>query len=263
MSTQSQNSPERQSFFTDEEEVQETRRPGRERRPEKKPPAKNRSHYMKLFFSLLAVTALGFGTKAAYRNSTLFLEDKVQAGYLPVDQYVLYEDGRPVQKVRKLHYTDHYVSTYRDSGLEAPFGIGVGTDWDTFVEAYGDYYFQDLYYMPVDSRGFWDYEDMTFIEGDMKVSDFDRDYVRTGAVDPSRDGINITFSVQYMGNSVIYESDGIYRHLDEYYSFWNELNHSYPRRGELSLRFSFIPGGINDELPDGGLYEIDATNFAY
>lgn len=262
MSTQSQNSPERQSFFAEEEE-QETRRTKQKRQPEKKQPVKDRRHYMKYFFSLLAVTLLGFGTKAAYRNSTLFLEDKVQNGYLPVDQYVLYEDGSPVQKVRKLHYADQYVTAYRSTGLEAPFGIAVGTDWDTFVEAYGDYYFQDLYYMPVDRHGFWDYEQMEFIEGDMKVSEFDRQYVRTGKADLTRDGINITFSVHYIGNSVIYENNGIYQHLDEYYTSWNELNRSFPRRGELSLRFSFMPGGVMDELPDGGLYEIDATNFSY
>ena len=264
MSVQSQNSPERQTLFIEDEETEVHRTTAERKTVTKKPEKKTRKHYMKLFFSLLLAAVLGFGTRSAYRHSTLFLEDKVQDGYLPIDQYVVYRDGVPEGNVRALNFRNSYNTVYNiREGVTAPGGITVGSSWDEFVEVYGDLYFSQLYYMPVSRGGYWEYEEMQYIDGNMKVSDFDRDYVKTGVVDLETNGIDIEFSVQYMGRDVMYENNEIYEHLDRYYSLWNELNHSYPRRGEITYRFDFFPPDVMKELPNGGLYEFDVSQFSY
>lgn len=266
MSTQRQ---EEQRFdaFADEEEIsqQPAEKTVKTAPARTAKPVKNRKYYMRLFWSLLAVALLGYGLRFGYRNSTLFLEHTEKEGYLPLEEYVLYRDGKPEHNVRALHHESQ--STWYGYGedLETSRGIRAGDSWQDFVEAYGDCHYEYINWRQVytDSDGLTHWSDSKFAQDGLTVRQFDERYVQTGQVDLSRNEIGVVFSVEYVGNQLLYTEQEKYDSLDRVYTTWNEINQSYPRQGTFDLRFTFIPAGVDRDMPDGGLESIYSSGYSY
>ncbi|MBQ9153255.1 MAG: hypothetical protein IJ130_05540 [Solobacterium sp.] len=265
MSTQKQEEQRFDAFAEEEESVSRPHTAKRTVKKETKQPAKNRKYYMRLFWSLLAVTLLGYGVRAGYRNSTLFLEHTEKEGYLPVDEYVLYRDGEPLENVRSLRFDGDYIWYGDEDGKETSRGISAGDSWQDFVEAYGDCHYDYLYWQEktVGSDGVTHYSDSQYAPDGLTVREFDERFVQTGEVDIAKHEIGVNFSVEYVGNELMYSQKDQYDSLDRVYTTWNDLNHSYPRQGSFDLRFTFIPAGIDRDMPEGGLEYVSSSNYSY
>lgn len=265
MSTQKQEEQRFDAFAEEEEPVSRPHTAKRTVKKETKQPAKNRKYYMRLFWSLLAVTLLGYGVRAGYRNSTLFLEHTEKEGYLPVDEYVLYRDGEPEKNVRTLNFGSQSAYYGYDDDLETSRGIRAGDSWKDFAEAYGDCHYEYIYWQQkmIGSDGLTHWSDYSYAEDGLTVRQFDERYVQTGEIDLTENEIGVCFSVEYVGNQLLYSPREQYDSLDRVYTTWNDINRSYPRQGTFELRFVFVPAGIERDLPDGGLEYIYSSNYSY
>ncbi len=265
MSTRKQEEVRVDAFLQEEEEEAPVIRKAEKKTapiPQKK--KKDRRYYMRRAAAVFLAALLGFGSRAVYRGSTLFLNDRTDSRYLPIEEYVLYENGKQTQNVRTLRFKDISVVAYYDTGeFTTSRDITIGDSWDAFVEAYGDVRYDYIGYFPVDDGNFYDYSRYQYADDTLTVREFDEKYVRSGLVDPDTNIIDVSFSTEYMGNEVFYTNEEWYRNLDTYYSDWNEVNRSYPRRGYFSLYFEFIPRGMDDSLPEGGLYRLQSGQNSY
>ncbi len=267
MSTQQQEE-KRTSLFEEEEETENIQQKPRSASPRRakteQPVKKDRKYYMKRFIAVLAATVLAVSARAAYNSTTLFLEDRSVDGYLSVEDYVFYEDGEAVQNVRSMHFEDDYISKYSNEGVTTSRGITYGSSWEEFVEAYGDDRCDYIWYRHVtkDGNRNYQFEDTQFPDTDgMKISDFDRQYIKSGEIDLNENSITVVFSVDYGGNKLFYTPKEKDEYIDEYYSSWHEMVHTFSRHGSFRMYFDFDPPGVDDDLPEGGITDISSYNY--
>lgn len=268
MSTQKQEE-NRTNLFEEEEEETVKAEPSftknRSTKQKKEQPVKNKKYYMRRFWILLAAAALVFGVRTVYNGSTLFLEERTLDGYLPVEEYVLYQDGEAMENVRSLSYEGAYTGAYYDEGITTSRGVKIGDSWETFVEAYGDVRCEYIWYQPVSSKDdIYTLDTAEYPDADwMTIADFDREYVQSGKIDPGQNRINVIFSADYGGNEIYYSEEEIDAYRDRYYSAWHDLAHTFERSGQFQMYFTFVPPGVFEDLPDGGLYDMSTYQYSY
>jgi len=267
MSTQQQEE-KRTSLFEEEEEtetLQQRPRSAAPRRAQSKQPVKkDRKYYLKRFTAILCATILAVSVRTAYNSSTLFLEDRSVDGYLSVEDYVFYQDGEAMQNVRSLSFDDDYISRYSDEDITTSRGIKYGNSWEDFVKAYGDVRCEYIWYRHVTKDGNKNYafEETQFPDTDgMKIADFDRQYIQSGEIDLNENNITVVFSVDYGGNKLYYTPAEKDEFLDEYYSSWHEMVHTFQRRGSFRMYVDYDPPGIYDDLPEGGISDISSYKY--
>lgn len=139
-------------------------------------------------------------------NTTLFLEHREEEGYLAPEEYILVdpETKEPGQNVRTIGI--HSMHTWDGNGMETMRGIGHGSSWQDVVDAYGDVYAYRINYQPYDS-GEYDYSKNIRIDGPIKVSDFNEQYVKTGLCNPDTDRICIRFQFWHDTMNIYYTEE--------------------------------------------------------
>lgn len=150
-------------------------------------------------FSLLAGNILHF-------NSTLFLEHREEEGYLLPEEYILVDSdtGEPGQNVRTIGL--HSMHTWHGNGMRTARGIGEGSSWQDVVDAYGDVYAHTISYQP-GFTGEYDYSKDVRIDGPIKLSDFNEQYVKTGLCNPDTDRIWIRFQFWHDTINIYYTEE--------------------------------------------------------
>ena len=204
---------------------------------------------------LACIVSLAVGRHLRY-GTTLFMEHRTAPGYLPIEEYVLnYSDtGEPTQDVRTFHYDSYGI--YREGdGYETSRGIAIGSTWEKFVEEYGDetiysassHRYKDDGYIDWDTEGRYYYTPCT-------VKEFDEQYVRSGEIDPSTDGIDIEFDAETDGFRVMYSQTEKDRFARDFRR--SHVIRSYPDTRRFYLEFNFTPSITSgrDGLTVGSIY---------
>ena len=201
MPAQTQNKPSSQQMDEMEYDSAEEKKATPARRP-----VNNGLSFLKTAGIVAAcVVALLAGTILRF-NSTLFLEHREEEGFLTPEEYILVdpETGEPGQNIRTIGL--HPMHTWDGTGLETVRGIGHGSSWQDVVDAYGDVYAYRINYQPY-SNGEYDYSKNVRIDGPIKVSDFDEQYVKTGLCNPDTDRIYIRFQLWHDTVHVYYTEE--------------------------------------------------------
>ena len=268
MMSMSQQEEKRTSLFEEEEETESSPKKNMQAAPRRtgkeQPVKKDRKYYMKRFIGVLCAAVLAVTVRTAYNNSTLFLEDRSAEGYLSAEDYVFYQDGEAMQNVRSISFQDDYISQYSDEGVTTSRGITYGDSWEDFVKAYGDVRCEYVWYHRVlkDGSNNYSFDETQFPETDgMKISDFDKKYIQSGQIDLNENNMTVVFCVDYGGNQLYYTPKERDEFLDEYYSSWHEMMHTFQRCGSFRLYFDFVPPGMYDDLPEGGISDISSYNY--
>ncbi|MBQ8067599.1 MAG: hypothetical protein IJ201_04535 [Solobacterium sp.] len=189
---------------------------------------------------LACIVSLAVGRHLRY-GTTLFMEHRTLDGYLPIEEYVLnYSDNHePTQDVRTVHFDSYNIYSERDH-YETSRGIKYGSTWEEFVEAYGDETIYSASSHPYKEDGYidWDAEGQYF-NGIYTVRQFDEQFVKTGQIDPSTDGIDLEFDAETDGFKIMYsdsEKERYYRDFDH-----SHVLRSYPNTRRFYLEFDFKP----------------------
>ncbi len=268
MMSMQQQEEKRTSLFEEEEETESRQQRPRSASPRRaqaeQPVIKDRKYYMRRFIAVLIATVLAVSIRFAYNSSTLFLEDRQVDGYLTIEDYVFYQNGEAMQNVRTTNFNDDYISKYSGTGITTSRGITYGDSWEDFVEAYGDVHCEYIWYRHVEPNGerSYDFEETQFPDtSGMTIAEFDKRYIQTGEIDLNENSISVVFRAEYGGNKVMYTEREVDEFLDEYYSSWHDLVHTFERRGSFRMYFDFDPPGVDDNLPNGGITDISSYNY--
>ena len=235
MAVQTQTETSRVNPIEEEEETVASRKT---RKAAKKKPAKPMRPWQVVLGIVGCAAALFLGRYLRY-DTTLFMEHRTLNGYLPVEEYMLnYSDTKePTQNVRSFHL-DRYSVYDVNSGYETSRGIRIGDSWDSFVEAYGDMTMDYAYTTRYREDGSidWDY-DSPYFRGTYTVREFDEKFVKTGEIDPVKDGIEVDFRVETDGMKIFYSND----EQNNYYHSYTNSHLSYPNTRDIYLDFTFAP----------------------
>ncbi|MBO7703473.1 MAG: hypothetical protein J6S26_03420 [Solobacterium sp.] len=252
MPAQTQKQPQTKSFIDEDPDryQNETPKTSREQKSREVKP-------LKVILIALACIACLIGGIWFRKTSTLLVEKRTRTSYLPAEDFMLVESetGEPVQKLNSFSFNREY-SFYSSHGhLETTKGLKPGDSWEEFVEKYGDYYMDTAYAYHLDENGFPDFEKgSVYVYDEMTVSEYNRQYVETGAVDPATDEIDITFSVYTDGRKLYYGDSEVDAYRRNYYdepSIFHPLS-NYADLGEFSLTITFSPDA-NENRSGGGI----------
>ena len=252
MAVQAKTETKTASSWWEEEATTQKRSSRKGSKPEKP------QHKGLLVFGAVALCFLSlWGGYALRTKTTLFLEHRTLDGYLPAEEYVLYQidDHEPVQKLRTFHYDDYYAfSYYNNYNLETSRGLKPGDSWDDFVDLYGDITCESINAVPVDEDGIPDYDlnQNISIYDPITIRQFHEQYVEPGIIDLSSWYINVDVRIQ---------TDGIhlYYSYQEYNSPFRHILRTYPNHGLLYLSFDFTP----NEAGPGTLYYLTSAYYGY
>ena len=180
-------------------------------------------------------------------NTTLLMKHTVQEGYLPADDYQLIDDstGKTAQHIRSTEYPCIYNTEFSENQYVTSRNIKIGSDWNSFVEAYGDYRTGIIQATPLVKVKNKD----PYFLFDMTVSDFDEQYVKTGIVNPNEYSLSVTFTFYTDGYNVLYSWDDVEENRSDYAQQIHVLDRKseMPREGYFLLGFSFNPIRENGE----------------
>ena len=175
-----------------------------------------------------------------------------EPGRLPLSEYVLRDcdTGEPVQGYRVEGFSDTYTFTFSLNHYETSRGIGIGSSWNDFVEAYGD-----IYVYEAESGS-------TLIHPDepMTVQEFHDTYVTTGEMDPAVSELKITFMTGTDGKHLYYTDGDMLRAKNNYEHMpgvFRPVLEEDERPSRFWMDFSFVPedGGTLDFIYSGSYPE--------
>lgn len=249
-----------------------------------------RREVMLVCLAILALIALvSAGVFVSDKTTLLIRDGGAPAGYLPVGEYSLVQPstGKPVASIRTGKYSQFTILDDNDDGarcsvnkhgcdhaLATSRGIRPGSGWDDFVRAYGDV---TAYEIRVDANDDGDYYKSYMSDEDRRAEErvrehrgitiaaFDRNYVRTGKVDPAANRVTVTFRAGYQSGNVLYTAD------DQWQGYLNSIEkrrwHIGRQYGELSgpaiqyftLEFDFGNSTVWEGLSEGGVISISSS----
>ena len=133
---------------------------------------------------LLCAAFFFTGVSLRYRTNDPFAVS-ADPGFLSLPEFVLrdYETGEPVQENSLSGFTDKYTYTFSVYNYETSRGIRIGDSWNTFVDAYGDTYINEV---SVDGTLFP-------LDSPMTLQEFHDSCVLGGEVSPYNSEVEITF----------------------------------------------------------------------
>ncbi|MBO7703760.1 MAG: hypothetical protein J6S26_04870 [Solobacterium sp.] len=233
---QEQYEPKQQNNLSDEAEETEEK--------ELQAPAKKKPKLL-LFLVTAAIAVLCvMNGRYVRENTTLFMNDRTPEGYLPLKEYELIdpETGEVIQKVRGTSYNDIYAFGYSQTQYVTSRGIGNGSSWDEFVEAYGDCRSEFIFASPALSIS-GNRETEKYFCYDMTVREFDEQYIKSGIINPQYYTIHISFGVYTDGFNVQYDIGGMLENREAYSEQRKFLRRGQetPVEGVFSLTFSIDP----------------------
>ena len=177
-----------------------------------KPAEKKNKKLFVLGIIAICVLSLLFGVYMR-TETTVFMEHKTSEGYLPAEEFVLsrQDTGKPAQDIRSLAFRDMDSTANNNNGYVTSRGIGPGSTWQEFLEAYGDIETKDIQIVNENAQ-----KDETNLIKGLTVREFDEKYVKTGEVVPGKDTIGIRFSFFTDGKKICYNDKELEQYYEEY-----------------------------------------------
>ena len=172
-------------------------------------------------------------------DTTMFMEHRASDGHLPAEEFVLsrQDTGKPTQDIRTLTFNNiGATADSNDNKYVTSRGIGPGSTWQEFVDAYGDVEMKDIQVATKEIR-----EDGTSLLKGYTPRTFDEKFVKSGQVVPGEDIMVIRFSFYTNGDKVWY-SDAELRQYYEGHAHTNSTSIS-----EYVLTITFEPVNENDD----------------
>jgi hypothetical protein len=236
------------------------------RKPEQR---KKKSPVGKILAGAAAI-AVALTGMVFYNRTPAFADTAAPEGYLPLEEYLyLNENGDPEGSLMNPFYEGGWVYYGEEEVYTTTKGITVGSTWDDFVEAYGQYTAYSISVVPEEDIPYDERPDSYYDEhyfDFMKVEDFDREYIKTGKVDLSTNTVYVEFTVYVYGRHAAY-TEKQYEQVLDLHSSNNMPDGSIfdPKLQHYCLDFTFSPKDTFwDELPeDGTLNYISYDHYAY
>ncbi len=187
--------------------------------------------------AVVAVLAAIFYAHAK-TDTTMFMEHRTSEGHLPAEEFVLSQQdtGKPTQDIRGITFSNmNATSDSNEKKYVTSRGIGPGSTWQEFVDAYSDVEMKDIQVANKEIR-----EDGTSLLKGYTPRTFDEKFVKNGQVVPGEDIMVIRFSFYTDGDKVWY-SDA---ELRQYYEGRTTIASSV---SEYVLTITFEPINENDD----------------
>ena len=256
--SQQQHAPIHESDFGIEEKKTTTRND--------KPTGKLRP----ILLGLAVVVGIGaFAWTRTFNNSARYIDvNYAPDGYLAPVDYVLIdvESGEPNQDITSIFYEDEYsfMSSYNDQDLMTSKGLKTGDSWEDFVEKYGEYTAYSIYTTHVDSE-YDDYSQEDYYSlYDIKVKDYDEQYIKSGIVSLDENYISVSFEFNVKGRDIAFTEDEMFKLYDKKYeSNFPPGSIFNPKIQTYSLHFDYEPSDLTYGIEKNCIDYIATYKYVY
>ena len=144
-------------------------------------------------------------------DTTVFMEHRTEDGRLPAEEFVLSnkDTEKPTQDIRSVTFSNISATTDENNKYVTSRGIGPGSTWQEFIDAYGDVEMKDIKVATKEIR-----EDGTSLLRGYTPRTFDEKFVKSGQVVPGEDIMVIRFSFYTDGDKVWYSDEELRQHFE-------------------------------------------------